>query len=349
MPFHLRKNSIRRLFYYIFAVTLLQCSYIATAQTNSNNSFFVIGWNQSSSRAVATLNFNGLDIYAYDANDNTGRIWYSVGGGSPLVVGGNTFTRAAPALVEFNNQLYIFHTGIDGQIYWDTLSPQGTFNGNWRQVPGGVTQTDGQVVNTSTRPAVTVADNQIVIAAVFGDGHMRWNTMDTSNNTHGWGDIGGNGVTSHDISILTLDDNFLLVIHTGTDGHIYYNVAENSFTEFFWQDHWTREPGNGLTNFGPTGLLVPDQSRVYIGVDGLDGQLWAEELVWDGEDNPFLFFVDNRGAWGPQSNQSTTVAAAPTAVGMGYLRGNGPAGNTNPTAIVDAANSGNLIVRRQLN
>jgi hypothetical protein len=362
-----RSKNVSALFVLTLAVRAFNaCTAYAQSPTPPDTavspltSFAPIGWGQTSAAPVAAVNYNGADVYAYRANDSTGHIWYSIGGGQPRLVGGNTSTDAGPTLVQAFGLLYIFHTGTNGKLYFDTLSANNTFDGNWREVAGIADQTGGQTVNPRTRPAVTLATSFLLIAATFNDQHMRWFAIDGAGNTptKGWADIPGDGRTQTDITLATFDavnTGLVVAAHTGLDQHIYTNVASLINIQSSgqpWTNQWRREPGGGVTSAGPTLLTTPGTSdrpdQVYLGMVGTDGHPWDELLDWSQFGDQATLTVASGGAWAPLTNGSQNNVFTSSAVGMASLRGDAPSGQTNPTVICDERTSA-LVVRKQLN
>jgi len=319
----------------------------STPGTDSNSPMVPIGHNQTSSVAPEAVNYFGMDIYAYRSNDQTGHIWYSVADGPPQLIGGNTATLATPEVIILGATLYIFHTGIDGGIYYDTFSTQGTFDGNWRRMPGMGDQTNGELANVSTGPAVTEANGNLVVGFTSTSGRMYWNTLAPSGATHGWDEITPGGITNHTftLSTETTGEEDVVAIHTGTDGRLYDSIGILENGEFFF-GNWQLLPGGGLSNNGPASLALPTQGELYVGVQGNDSHAWA--AVFDEERGSRTLTIDPNGPWRPQTNAGSNSVFTSTRVGMAYLRGDAPSGFTNPTMLVAQEPSG-LIVRKQLN
>jgi hypothetical protein len=305
-----------------------------------------IGFSQSSQNTVAALNWQGRDIYIYDSNDSVHTLWYSIGGANALRVGGITTTFAAPALAPLNTNLYLFHVGIDGMIYWDRLSSQNTFNGNWLPVGLPVVNGVNLPVSLTNRPsAIGLSNGRLLITATFIDGSMRYTTMSGFGVSSGWNEMPGDGLTAHGMSLtsLTESNNAILASHTGTDGHIYFSVGRvGSFNQITWDDEWSREPGNGSTPSAPSLLSIPSQMQVYLAVegDGGDNRPWAELLHYDNDADVVFHFevppADDAFTPIQNGNVDEPINAAPA---LANLRGNNPPGQFDPNIIVGRGHS----------
>ncbi|MFF3066879.1 hypothetical protein [Kitasatospora sp. NPDC057936] len=159
-------------------------------------------------------------IQVWRGNDNN-RVWISRNGGAPVVFPG-TQTQAAPRVVWTANGFYVFHTGVDGRIYY--TQPRFTQSGilsqsqpaNWWSPEGNV------VTRPNLSPSVTPVRN--------GEMLLSWGSA-TDNNQYTASFDGANwaaprqvpGVlsdTANSIAYSSYWDQFALV-HRGLDGRAY--------------------------------------------------------------------------------------------------------------------------------
>src|SRR5260370_21582577 len=68
---------------------------------------------------LAEARNNGNLLSAWKANDETDQVWLSYNNGSPFTISPTTRTFVSPAVVAIGTSNFlVFHTGIDGQIYY---------------------------------------------------------------------------------------------------------------------------------------------------------------------------------------------------------------------------------------
>jgi len=345
-----RRNLFSHLSIFLVVLAHLMCLSSANAEQ-----WHQIGFGQTSNRAPNSVNYAPpgaqveADVYVYHANDNTNNIWYTIGGGPPQLMPA-TASQTGPTLAVFNGLCYIFHTGTDGNLYWDTLevpadqvnNPQHGwhFTGSWTRVPGMGTETNGQFVNPQRRPALGVSANGfILIGTTFNDGSMRTTFMNTNNQFSSWAEIHGHGHTVDDIAICALDPNTMVILHRGDDSRIYYSIS----TPDGQDADWSPEPNGGLTG-GGVSVVNTNPDYIIVAVRGEDNRVWYEVLFYNTLHRMLTNDAPGASVWVSIPQNFTNQD-----VGLGYLRGDAPLGFTNPTVLADLSDEGNLIERYQLN
>ena len=118
--------------------------------------------------SLAEARNNGNLLSAWKADDNTNQVWLSYNNGSPFTISPRTQTFVRPAVVAIGTSNFlVFHTGIDGQIYYAIVVGDHEAGG-WIPIPG---QTSNMAVS-----AAQIGGNANNVYMVYrGSGHQRDN------------------------------------------------------------------------------------------------------------------------------------------------------------------------------
>ncbi|MGV9349628.1 hypothetical protein ACWDSD_33515 [Streptomyces spiralis] len=210
-----------------------------------------------------TASLRGVTVQVIRGGDNA--LWYQVHGyrNAFTRIGGTTY--AAPALTQFHDTLYLFQTGQDGNLWYQTIVNPYNSPGSWTW--SSAHQVSGQSVGgirTSLRPSIASDGNNLHVVAVGNNERIYQGTLNGST-FGGFSEIPGGGRTESGASASTSPDGRLGVIHRGTDNRIY--IQWQNLGTGQWEGSWRLQTGTN-TNAAPC--------ITYISVSGQLLETWRD-------------------------------------------------------------------------
>jgi len=236
-------------------------------------------------------------------------LWFNHDGGPFTRIGGTTY--AAPAITEFNNTLYLFQTGQDGNLYYQTMGLDGNDQPTWawssaHAIPGPA----GTGVRVTLHPAIASSGNQLHIIAVGNNEHIYHSALYTNNAWSGsWTEPPGGGRTESGPTATTTPDGYLMVGHRGTNNLMYTQRGVISTGQ--WDGSWTQLP-HGHTDHG--------FALTYDGADGRIVEAWAQD---DDGDAIMTSESSTRGVDQTNAIHAADNVPSPSGPALNYEGGNG--------------------------
>ncbi|MET7522607.1 hypothetical protein ACWEAF_44525 [Streptomyces sp. NPDC005071] len=260
----------------------------AVAFTTSGAAWASSGWGVTDPNArtidtPALALFRGSQVDAIRGEDNA--LWYNVGvniGGSGVYhrIGGTTY--AAPALSEFNDNLYLFQTGQDGNLYYQTLANPDEAHASWRWssarsipgVPGGV--------RVTLRPAIGSSGNQLHIIAVGNNERIYHSALFPNGSWSGsWTEVPGGARTESGPAVSTTPDGYIVVEHRGTNNLMYTQWGD--IATGVWAGSWVQQR-SGTTTHAPALSYNGHDNRLVQAWTEPDGRVMTSESSTRGVD-----------------------------------------------------------------
>jgi hypothetical protein len=216
---------------------------------------------------------NLLDVWR-GADNN--QVWLSWNNGPAYTIAGNTATYVSPAVVAWGSSGFmIFHTGVDGHIYYTPINGEGATTGQWFSVPD---QTTNMPVSV-TQLGPGSYDLYMVYRGVGNDQRI-WGTRFNSAD-NGWDsteNIGEGDSPSAPSVVWNNEPGTLNVVARGEDGEVW-------LTEGFTNDWspWYAEGGNAIDT---PHIAVTSGGTMLVDYVGTDYSVYYR--VYDMEGNSYV-------------------------------------------------------------
>jgi hypothetical protein len=196
----------------------------------------------------------------------------------------NGTTLAAPSVTVFNGRVYVFHTGTDGNYYYDVMDTSGggasqwRFAGAWRRVPGLPQGSNG--LKPSLRPAISASGDRLFVFGVLNNERIEMATMATSGSFSLWSEVPGGGRTESGVSATSWPEGVVAVAHRGTNSNLYFQFYDSGANRWL-RASWFADPGGGRTEHGPSvqSSYVNGQFALTVAVQGEDDVPYWEILT----------------------------------------------------------------------
>jgi hypothetical protein len=210
---------------------------------------------------------NGGNLFEVWRGATNNQVWMSYNNGNAVTVGGNTATYVSPTVVPWGTSGFmVFHTGIDGNIYYTPINGSGSSAGQWYQVPD---QTTNMPVSVTQLGA---GSNQLYMAyRGVGNDQRIWGTHFTGANWDSTTNIAGGdspsapSVTYNDVS------GQLTVLARGENNQVWMTEG--------WFNSWNSwYPEGGYTIDTPHLAVV---NNGYMMADYLDANYNVQTRVYD--------------------------------------------------------------------
>ncbi|MFJ2394473.1 hypothetical protein ACIOTI_17190 [Streptomyces sp. NPDC087843] len=243
-------------------IAALAAVFAGSVAAHASSGWFTTDANGSTSDTPAEAIFRGSQVTAIrGASDNA--LWFNVNNGGYTRIGGTTFS--APALSEFNGDLYLFQTGQDGNLYYQTIANPGSPHASWhwtstRAIPGPTS-----AVRTTLRPAVASSGDQLHIIAVGNNERIYHSALSTSGRVAPWTEVPGGARTESGPAASTSPDGYLMVVHRGTNNLMY--SQRGVVATGVWDGSWSQLP-HGTTSSAP--------ALSFNGHDGRMVEAWRD-------------------------------------------------------------------------
>jgi hypothetical protein len=174
------------------------------------------GLSTQNDRCEARNGGNLLEVWR-GGDNNT--VWMSFNNGTPFQIGTGSATTLAPAVVPWiSNGFMVFHTGIDGNIYYSWVYANGGHDTSWHNVPAQTTQMPVSVAQIGAN-----SQNVYMVYRGFGNDTRVWGTWFDYSDNH-WSQAeninGGRGNSAPTISFAPRADSLYVEVQ-GTDGNLW--------------------------------------------------------------------------------------------------------------------------------
>lgn len=239
--------------------------FVSSGAAQASSGWYTPDANATTQDTPAEADFDGHHVVVNrGGSDNA--LWFDHDNGPFTRIGGTTFT--APAITEFNNQLYLFQTGQDGNVWYQVMGHNAAGQPTWtwssaREIPGP----SGTGVRTTLRPAIASSGNQLHIIVVGNNERIYHAALYPNNSWSGsWTEIPGGARTESGPSATTTPDGWLVVAHRGTNNLMYQQ--RGFISSGVWDGSWTQLP-HGHTSHAP--------AIAYNGADGRIVEAWVED------------------------------------------------------------------------
>ncbi|MFF9645390.1 hypothetical protein [Kitasatospora aureofaciens] len=240
--------------------------------------------NASTPDSPAMAYYRGSNVEAIRGQDNA--LWFNVDGGPFNRIGGVTY--AAPAITVFRDELWLFQTGQNGDLWAQTLAnPNEPNHRRWywsspiqfrTQNIGG----SGSAVRNNLSPAIAASPDLLFIVAVGANERIYQATMGINRNFSPWSEVPGGARTESAAAAATSPDSRLTVLHRGTDNRIYRQGLYYRYWQ--WDNNW-QQIRNTNTNAAPSIAYNGHENLMAVGWrDANSGQvLTCETLTYAAE------------------------------------------------------------------
>ncbi|MFE5140356.1 hypothetical protein ACFRDV_22210 [Streptomyces fagopyri] len=230
----------------------------------SSSGWFSPDANATTQDTPAEAEFNGHHVVV-NRGDGDNALWFDHDNGPFSRIGGTTFT--APAMTVFNDQLYLFQTGQDGNVYYQVMGLNAADQPTWAWSSSHrISAPSGTGVRVTLRPAIASSGDQLHIIVVGNNEHIYHSALYTNNSWSGsWTEVPGGGRTESGPTATTTPDGYLVVEHRGTNNLMYQQ--QGNVGTGVWAGSWTQLP-HGQTNSAP--------AISYNGADGRIVEAWRD-------------------------------------------------------------------------
>lgn len=174
----------------------------------------------------------------------------------------------------------------------------------------------GHLVSAPAPIGTGITDFTGTIEAVFGRGtdNQLWYAENTNDAWTGWMPLGGQ-LTSKP-GVAALGGGALRVFVRGTDGAVW----QRAYSGTAWSS-WQRVGGHVLAGTGPTAAYLTGTGHLYVGVAGIDGQMYLKTVNLTDVNVPAGFF-----SIGGHTTTSPALTAISPSVLVAFARGTDGAG-----------------------
>jgi hypothetical protein len=240
---------------------------------------------------------NLLEVWRGATNN---QVWMSFNNEDAFTIG-TTETYVSPTVVPWGpGSFMVFHTGVDGNIYWTVVYDDGGYEGQWYQVPGQTTNMPVSV--TQVGPG---SNDVYMVYRGVGNDQRIWGTLYNSvagewQNTE---NIGGGLSPSAPSVAWNPYAGTLNVVARGEDSQVW---MINGFTDN-WSS-WYQEGGNTID----TPHIVSSPSGRTMMVDYLDTNYNVEYRMYDELGNGLGNWQPDVTGW--QSHYPVQLAAYGNAI-----------------------------------
>jgi hypothetical protein len=209
---------------------------------------------------------NLLEVWRGATNN---QVWMARNNGDPFTIGGITATNVSPTVVPLGrNAFMVFHTGVDGRIYYTPVFGDGSTVNRWVPVPG---QTTNMPVSV-TQLGDNSYDLYMVYRAAGDDQRIMGTRYDGA--TKAWVDTqniaGGTSPSAPSVTYNWHSDQ-LTVLARGQDNAVWMTEG--------WVNAWNDWYSEGGTTID-TPHIVPANNG-YMLADYLDANYNVQTRVYD--------------------------------------------------------------------
>jgi hypothetical protein len=243
---------------------------------------------------------NLLEVWRGATND---QVWLSWNNGPAYTVAGNTATYVSPTVVPWGEAGFmVFHTGIDGNIYYTPLNGEGATTGTWYQVPGQTTN-----MSVSVTQLGAGSEQLYMVYRGVGNDQRVWGTWLNGSSITNWTDtqnIAGGLSPSAPSVVYNEESDQLIVVARGTDGQVW--MTEGWINSW---NSWYQEGGNTIDT-----PHIAVTANGYMLVDYIDANYEAHARVYDEWGIPYTGWNSESTSW--QSHFPVQLAAYGAAIYM---------------------------------
>jgi hypothetical protein len=258
-----------------------------TPETVNHPSSLVVASQGSLSEARNTA---GNLFEVWRGADNN-QVWMSYNNGNAVTVGGNTATYVNPTVVPWRDGFMVFHTGVDGNIYYTPISSTGATTGSWYQVPN---QTTNMAVSVTQ---LGVGSGQLYMVYRGANDQRIWGTWFDGSGPTNWTstqNIGGGMSPSAPSVVYNPVSDALFVMARGTDGQNWMAAGWFNTMQWYAEGGATIDsPSIGVINNGNMMVDYVDanhtvQYRIYS-PDGEAISPWLPDVTGYQTNHPVHF------------------------------------------------------------
>ncbi|MFE6049265.1 hypothetical protein ACFQ6N_00740 [Kitasatospora sp. NPDC056446] len=248
-------------------LTALAAVFASTAPAGAVTPWQEADHNASTPDSPAMAYYLGSHVEVIRGQDNA--LWFNVDGAGFNHIGGVTY--AAPSITSYRGELWIWHTGQNGDVWGQNLANPGEPNHRrwyWNRAIQFSTQNiggSGSAGRSNLSPAIAASPDLLHFIVVGANERIYHATMGVNRNFSPWSELPGGARTESGAGASTSPDNRLTVLHRGTDNRIYRQGLNVRYWQ--WDNNW-QQIRNTNTNAAP--------SIAYNGRDGLMVQAWRD-------------------------------------------------------------------------
>ncbi|MFB7911225.1 hypothetical protein ACFC1T_32800 [Kitasatospora sp. NPDC056076] len=318
-PLHRRRASG-----FVAAVTVLLAAlaavFASTAPAGAVTPWQETNHNGSTPDSPAMAFYAGSNVEVIRGQDNN--LWFNVDNGDFNHIGGVTY--AAPSITVFRGELWIWHTGQNGDVWGQNLANPGESNHRrwyWNRPIQFSTQNiggSGSAGSPTLSPAVAASPDLLHFVVVGANERIYHATMGVNRNFSRWTELPGGARTESGAGASTSPDNRLTVVHRGTDNRIYRQGL--NFLYWQWDNNW-QQVRNTYTNAAPSvAYNHHDDRMVLVWRQASSGQVLAAEISTTSADASIPQGVPNGN--NVASPSAPRVDSEPDGVGLTIRGGN---------------------------